>query len=126
MCRDAAVSRDFLELRPDLGSVVGKRVSGEDDLGKIDGDDGQPGSLKQLLAEAHGLEGAGAGADEPIRACFRPRTTRQIRDEPVEIRGEFLTVDIAGMARRIGERHTILIEIIGDRELAAERVPAVW
>ena len=61
---------------------------------------------------------------EPIRACFRPRTTRQIRDEPVEIGGEFLAVDVAGVARRVGERHAILIEIVGDRELAAEGVPA--
>ena len=32
---------------------------------------------------------------EPTRAFFRPRTTRQTRDEAVEIGGEFLAVDVA-------------------------------
>ena len=46
--------------------------------------------------------------------------------ESIEIAGEFLSADVACMARRIGEAHSVLVEVVGDREFAAKRVtPAV-
>ena len=45
-------------------------------------------------------------------------------DESVEVGGEFVAVDVAGVACRVGEGHAVLVEIVGDRELAAEGVPA--
>ena len=45
-------------------------------------------------------------------------------DEPVEVGRELGAVDVAGMAGRVGEGDAVLVEIVGDGELAAEGVPA--
>ena len=106
------------------GASSASALGREDDLGKIDGDDGQPGRLQQLLAEAHRLEGAGPGADRADPRVLQPAYDAADPDEPVEIGGEFVAVDVARVARRVGERHAVLIEVVGDRELAAEGVAA--
>ena len=43
-------------------------------------------------------------------------------DKSVEIAREFGAIDVARMAGRIGERHAILVEIVGHRKLTAERI----
>ncbi len=44
--------------------------------------------------------------------------------ETIEVRSELLSVDVAGVARRVGEGDVILIEVVGDRKFAAESVAA--
>ena len=46
-----------------LRVVVGERAGCVQDFGEIDGDDREARGLQQFLAEAHGLERAGARAD---------------------------------------------------------------
>ncbi len=60
----------------------------------------------------------------PIRACFRPRTVRQTAAKRAEIVAEFVAVDVERVERRVGEADAVLIEIVGHRDLAAERVAA--
>ena len=61
---------------------------------------------------------------EPIRAFFRPRTTRQTRTKRSRSAANSSPSTSRGVAGRVGERDAVLVEIVGDRELAAEGVAA--
>ena len=125
MCAgDAAVGGDLGELGLHLRRVVAHRMGGADDLGEVDGDHRQTRGLQQLLAEPHRLEGAGARADRTDPRVLQAAHDAADAHEAVEIGGEFLAVDVAGVAGRVGERDAVLVEIVGDRELAAEGVAA--
>ena len=121
---DAAVGGDLGELGLHLRRVVAHRLRGGDDLGEVDGDDRQARGLQQLLAEPHRLEGAGARADRADPRVLQAAHDAADAHEAVEIGGEFLAVDVGGVAGRVGERDAVLVEIVGDRELAAEGVAA--
>ena len=75
---NATIGCDFLELGFDLGGIVGEAVCREDDLGKIDGDDGEPRSLKSFSLKRMVWKAPVRAPIEPMRACLRPRTTRQV------------------------------------------------
>ena len=104
--RDAPVAGDLVELRLDFRRVAVDRLRGAEDLGEVDGDDGDARSLQDLLAEAHRLEGAGARADAADARVLQALDGAADAREAVEVGGEFVAGDVGGVRRRVGEVKT--------------------
>jgi len=117
----AAISSSFPSTS---GASSASALAAKMDFRQINRHHRQTGRLKQLLAEAHGLECASPGPDRADPRALQAAHDPANPHEPVQVGGELGAVDVAGMSRRIGPRHAILIEIVGDRDLAAESVPA--
>ena len=122
--RRRRIARDVGKLRPHGRIIAGDRGGLRDELRQIDRGDADPVPLQDLLAVAHGVERARAGSDGAEPHASHPFHHPADAEKVGEIGGEARAGDRRHVAAGERKANAGLHEIVADRNLAAEGIPA--
>ena len=113
---------DILQLGKQGRIVVGDLLGGKKDLRQVGGNNGDAAALEQLLAGAAGVEAKGTSSNLSDAAVAQATHYAADAGEFVHILLELLAIDAVGVEAGEGIGDAILIEVVADRDLAAEGI----
>ena len=119
-----AIGFDLFGLGQDCSGVF-HRLGGKNDFRQVNDGGGDAVFLQQFLREAHGVESIRTGADRSDAGTFDTADDAADSGEFVELTVEFGTVNVAGMLLGHTVLDVALVEIVAQRDLAAEGIAAV-
>ena len=114
-----------LSLGLHVGLLALQTADAAEDLGEVEGLDGDAVGFEQLLAVADGVEGRGTRADGADAELAQAVGDAADGGEPRDVADELRRVGRFGVQRsqRVGD--AVLLEVIADAHLAAEGIAAV-
>jgi len=108
-----------------LCRFIGKSVCGSEDFREVNGDNFNAGCLEEFFAETDGMERFGACADCADSCVAKAPDDAADCGESLDVGGEFVAFDGAGVQFCICEGYAVLTEVVADGEFSAEGVAAM-
>ena len=118
--RHLRIGVDILQFGKQSGIVVGNLLCRKQDLRKVGRNDGDAAALQQFFAGAASVEAERTCANLANTAMTQASYNTAYAGELIDVLLELLAIDAVGVEAGEREGNAILIEVVADRDLAAE------